>query len=143
MGSRIRGISDEARRLLEKQPWPGNVRELENTLIRAALLAPGITLLPQDIQLPSPEAQPRSYESLALDELVRVKLQEFFDRSGNVDPTNLYELLLKHIERPLIEITLKRTHGNQVRAAEILGINRNTLHKKISYLKIDVERLLD
>jgi two-component system nitrogen regulation response regulator GlnG len=141
MGTRIEGISEDARRLLEQHSWPGNVRELENVLTRGALLASGPTLLPRDIQisLPVPEA---AYQDLSLEELVRLKLQEFFDYSGDVDPRNLYELLLQRVEKPLIELTLRRTRGNQLRAADILGINRNTLHKKIANLKINVKALL-
>jgi len=60
-----------------------------------------------------------------------------------VDVENLYSLVIERVERPLIELTLKATRGNQIRAAQILGINRNTLRKKITHLHINVKDSYD
>ncbi len=71
---------------------------------------------------------------------MRAKLQEYFRPNRDHVPQNLHRLILDRIERPLIELALERTNGNQLRAAAMLGINRNTLHKKIAELKIDPKR---
>jgi two-component system nitrogen regulation response regulator GlnG len=140
MGTNITGVSPEASALLNAHPWPGNVRELENTLVRAAVLAPGPTLMPRDLALATREATATVYDEMSLEEVVRLKLKDYFRQIGDVEPTDLYQLILERVERPLIELTLERTHGNQLRAAAILGINRNTLHKKVIQLKITPRR---
>jgi two-component system nitrogen regulation response regulator GlnG len=60
-----------------------------------------------------------------------------------VDLDDLYSLVIERVERPLIELTLKRTRGNQIRAAQMLGINRNTLRKKLTELRIRVNKEQD
>ena len=140
MGTSITGISPEARDLLLRHNWPGNVRELENTLIRAAVLASGSTIMPRDLALAAQEPTPAMYGDMSLEEIVRLKLREYFRQTGDVEPSDLYALILERVERPLIELTLERTGGNQLQAAAILGINRNTLRKKISTLKITPRR---
>jgi two-component system nitrogen regulation response regulator GlnG len=141
MGIQISGISPEAQKRLEEHPWPGNVRELENTLIRAAVLSSGPILFPKDFTLQSkPAAATLEVDQLSLEEIIRHKLEDYFRRTGDVELDNLYSLVIERIERPLIELTLKKTRGNQIRAAQILGINRNTLRKKILDLRIDVKK---
>ena len=140
MGTSITGISPEARDLLLRHNWPGNVRELENTLIRASVLASGSTIMPRDLALAAQEPTPAMYGDMSLEEIVRLKLREYFRQTGDVEPSDLYALILERVERPLIELTLERTGGNQLQAAAILGINRNTLRKKISTLKITPRR---
>jgi two-component system nitrogen regulation response regulator GlnG len=140
MGTSITALSSEARDLLLRHNWPGNVRELENTLIRAAVLASGSTLMPRDLALATQEPAPAAYAEMSLEDVVRMKLQEYFRQTGDVQPSDLYSLIMERIERPLIELTLERTNGNQLQAATILGINRNTLRKKISLLKITPRR---
>jgi two-component system nitrogen regulation response regulator GlnG len=140
MGTSITGLSTEARDLLVRHDWPGNVRELENTLVRAAVLAAGPTLMPRDLALATQEPPPPLYADMSLEEIVRLKLREYFRQAGDVEPSDLYSLIIERIERPLIELTLERTNGNQLQAAAILGINRNTLRKKIATLKITLRR---
>jgi len=140
MGTSITGISAEARAMLNTHAWPGNVRELENTLVRAAVLAPGPTLMPRDLALATHDAAATTYDDLSLEDVVRLKLREYFRQTREIELTNLYPLIMERIERPLIELTLERTHGNQLKAAAMLGINRNTLHKKITDLKIVPKR---
>jgi two-component system nitrogen regulation response regulator GlnG len=140
-GTRISGVSPEALKLLEEHSWPGNVRELENTLIRAAVLSPGPILFPQDLALQTRQAGvPPEVDHLSLEEIIHRKLEDYFERTRDVELDNLYSLLIERVERPLIELTLKKTRGNQIRAAQILGINRNTLRKKISDLHITVKK---
>jgi two-component system, NtrC family, nitrogen regulation response regulator GlnG len=140
MGTTVTGVSAEARAILNAHVWPGNVRELENTLVRAAVLAPGPTLMPHDLALATTDTAVTAYDELSLEDVVRLKLKEYFRQTRDVEPTNLYPLIIERIERPLIELTLERTNGNQLKAAAMLGINRNTLHKKIAQLKIAPKR---
>lgn len=141
MAIQISGVSPEAQRLLEGHAWPGNVRELENTLIRAAVLSSGPILFPKDFALQSKEPLASlEVDELSLEELIHHKLEDYFRRIEGVDIDNLYSLVIERIERPLIEFTLRKTRGNQIRAAQILGINRNTLRKKITDLRIPVKR---
>ncbi len=67
----------------------------------------------------------------SLETVVEMKLSRFFDQLGGFYPENLYDLIIKKVEKPLIQQILVRTGGNQLQAAQILGINRNTLRKKI------------
>jgi two-component system nitrogen regulation response regulator GlnG len=140
MATTITGVSPEGQAVLNAHDWPGNVRELENTLVRAAVLAPGPTLMPRDLALAARDTTVAVYDDLSLEEVVRLKLKEYFRQTRDVEPTDLYALIMERVERPLIELTLDRTRGNQLKAAAILGINRNTLHKKISELKITPKR---
>lgn len=141
MGIKISGVSPDALTLLGEHPWPGNVRELENTLIRAAVLCSGPVLFPKDFTLQNKQtpATPE-LDQLSLEEIIRHKLEDYFHRTEGVDVDNLYSLVIERIERPLIELTLKKTRGNQIRAAQILGINRNTLRKKITDLRIEIKK---
>ena len=141
MGIQVSGVSPDAQKLLEEHSWPGNVRELENTLIRAAGLSPGPSLFPKDFTLQNkPTAASLDVDQLSLEEIIRHKLVDYFRRMEGVDVDNLYSLVIERVERPLIELTLKKTKGNQIRAAQLLGINRNTLRKKITDLRIELKR---
>jgi two-component system nitrogen regulation response regulator GlnG len=75
-----------------------------------------------------------------LEDFVERKLKDFVKKIKASQPKNLYTLLLNEIERPLISLTLKETNGNQIQAALILGMNRNTLRKKIKDLRIPLKR---
>src|SRR5207244_10759631 len=127
--------------LLEGHAWPSNVRELENALSRAAVLSSGPILFPNDFTWQNkPVTTTLEVDQLSLEELIRHKLEDYFRRTEGVDVDNLYSLVIERIERPLIELTLKKTRGNQIRAAQILGINRNTLRKKIVHLRIELKK---
>lgn len=73
----------------------------------------------------------------SLEEIVRTKLSNFLEKAEDCDIEDLYPVVLAQVEKPLIELMLKRSSGNQLQAARMLGINRNTLRKKIQELKID------
>lgn len=77
-------------------------------------------------------------QSVSLEKLVKSKLEVLFQQqtAAQVDLSGLYNIVLEQVERPLIELTLMNCRGNQVRAAQLLGINRNTLKKKIDTYKI-------
>ena len=84
--------------------------------------------------LDSPQPGLQDYDSLSLEQIIKRKLEDYFLRTRGVELENLYTLVMERVERPLIELTLKTARGSQVRAAQILGINRNTLRKKITSL---------
>jgi two-component system nitrogen regulation response regulator GlnG len=141
LGTAIVGVSDDAAALLVRHSWPGNVRELENALLRAAVLARGRTLVPDDFALAGQPHQTAA-EALPLEDAVRRRLSELLANDGGAAAGDLHAMLISAVERPLIEVVLERAGGNQVKAAEMLGINRNTLRKKITELGIDVRRAL-
>lgn len=141
MGVQISGVSPETLRIFEEHEWPGNIRELENTLIRAAVLSPGPILFPKDCTLQNKQGGGSpDIDHLSLEEIIHHKLEDYFVRTKGVDIDNLYSLVIERVERPLIELTLRKTRGNQIRAAQILGINRNTLRKKILDLRIQFKK---
>ncbi|OGQ14078.1 MAG: hypothetical protein A3B70_05435 [Deltaproteobacteria bacterium RIFCSPHIGHO2_02_FULL_40_11] len=79
-------------------------------------------------------------KDLPLEELVHQKLESFIEQIQGYDVNDLYPVVLERVERPLIQLVLKKTRGNQVRAASMLGINRNTLRKKINTLNIKIKK---
>ncbi|HEX9779154.1 MAG TPA: nitrogen regulation protein NR(I) [Geopsychrobacteraceae bacterium] len=139
LGVQTREYSQDALSLLKKHSWPGNVRELENVIKRAALLSPNQVLMPADFPGLFSNSDLGGQED-SLEALVARKLQNSLAQMDLQDLDNLYEMVLHQVERPLINIILQQTRGNQVRTAEILGINRNTLRKKIKTLDIMVKR---
>ncbi len=120
--------------LLTRFDWPGNVRELENAIKRALVLAHSELLTPDDFDFLEP-AGPPAQPADGLPQLVR---REALSALEEPEPAELYRRLLERLERPLLETVLERTEGNQIRAAALLGINRNTLRKKIAELGIRV-----
>lgn len=141
MNTAVSGVTPEAMAVLRHYSWPGNVRELENTLLHAAVLAPGRMLTAADLALPAKEPPlPADFTDLSLEEVVRRKLQAYFQHTAPLEPCDLHAMVVGQIEKPLIELTLEYTGGNQLKAAELLGINRNTLRKKITDLKIAVKK---
>ena len=133
------GLAKEAMALLCSYAWPGNVRELENIIQRAALLSPDGLL--NIIDFPSlTMGHDNGANGASLEGLINQKLQSSLTQIDLQDMNNLYEMVLHQMERPLINIVLEKTRGNQVKAAEVLGINRNTLRKKIQTLNITAKR---
>jgi two-component system nitrogen regulation response regulator GlnG len=137
MGTDIAAIAPEAEELLVHHPWQGNVRELENCLLRAAVLAPGRTLTAADMSLS--EASPPPPLATSLAETLHNAVAALVD-DPNRPANDLHAAVVAAVERPLIEKVLHVTGGNQLRAAEMLGINRNTLRKKITMLGIELGR---
>ena len=130
LGTAKQVILPEAEQALLEYSWPGNVRELENTLIRAAVLSPGPQLSVQDLRFPRSIPSAGQGEG-SLTEIVRACAQAKLDGQGGGMLNDLYARLLDEFENPLLQAVLARTDGNQSRAAQILGINRNTLRKKL------------
>jgi two-component system nitrogen regulation response regulator GlnG len=141
MKANIHGLAPDAERLLVEHSWPGNVRELENALIRACVLAGGRTLIATDFHFSGDSGvPPTNAGDAALDELVRRKLRDALPAGAEALPKDLHAMALSWVERPLLEFVLEKTGGNQLRAAEILGINRNTLRKKITTLGVSIKK---
>ncbi|MFO7855552.1 MAG: nitrogen regulation protein NR(I) [Paracoccaceae bacterium] len=140
-----KAVSQEALDLLKGQPWPGNVRELENLMKRLAALVSDDVIGVEDVEAElaaRPVLAPEGPErGASLGASVEAHLRNYFQLHGDaLPPPGLYDRILKEIELPLIALTLSATRGNQLRAADLLGINRNTLRKKIRELDIPVTR---
>jgi len=136
----VKGVSAEAMALLFEHPWRGNVRELENILLRAAALAPDRVLSPDDLPLSRKSQRAPVDDGLPLAEALAVKIREHIAGFGTAQPRDLYTRVLAMVEKPLFEAVLEATGGNQLKAADILGINRNTLRKKITDYEIALPR---
>jgi two-component system nitrogen regulation response regulator GlnG len=131
---------------LRKFAWPGNVRQLENTLKRLVTTCPQEIIQASDVDsVLGPVQNARQIIGLGggqkLSEAIASHLGRYFDLHGaNLPPSGLYARILREMETPLIEIALEATAGNQAKCADLLGINRNTLRKKIGDLEIRVTR---
>lgn len=141
-GLPVKSIDSEALLRLQAHRWPGNVRELENMIRRLAALysQQNITIDVVESEL-AEISEPGSVDSHSesLSDAVERHLIEYFAKYGDaLPPSGLYEKIISEIEKPLLSISLSSVRGNQVRAAEMLGLNRNTLRKKIRELGIEV-----
>ncbi|WP_221229268.1 nitrogen regulation protein NR(I) [Rubricella aquisinus] len=139
-------ITQDALETLKRQSWAGNVRELENLMRRLAVLCPDETISATEVEQevasrPSMAAEPKAQSGQKLSQAVEGHLQRYFSLHGNeLPPPGLYDRIIREVEMPLIALALSATRGNQVKTAELLGINRNTLRKKIRELDIPVTR---
>jgi two-component system nitrogen regulation response regulator GlnG len=132
---------------LKAHPWPGNIRELENFVRRLAALYTQDTLTSQIIEQELAEAMPDKSGDLGngdakdLSEQVERYLSGYFSGFGKeLPPPGLYDRVIRQVELPLLTAALAATRGNQIRAAELLGLNRNTLRSRIRALDIRVFR---
>ncbi len=126
LNKQIRGVDAGAMDLLLPYAWPGNVRELENAVRRAAVLCRGDVILTEHlsstVKRTPQEAGYPSFDT-ALEELLRERI-----RSGTSNP---YREITEYVDRFLVETALRQADQNQVKAAELLGISRTTLRKKM------------
>jgi two-component system nitrogen regulation response regulator GlnG len=145
-GLGARRLSNEAKSLVRAYAWPGNVRQLENTIRRLVVTSPEEEITRSEVEFvlgnqPAIEPLRQGGEGEKLSAAIARHLRRYFDlHGGNLPAPGLYERILKEMEAPLIEIALDATGGNQARCADLLGINRNTLRKKITDLDIQVTR---
>ena len=145
-GQRHVDIADDAMELMRRYSWPGNVRQLENFALRLASSAREDIITRAEAEnilanQPAIRQHLDGGEQARLSDSVRLHLQRYFDLHGrDLPPPGLYQRILAELEIPLIEISLDATSGNQAKCADLLGINRNTLRKKISELGIEVTR---
>ena len=134
---------------LKQHGWPGNVRELENLMRRLAALCPDEVIGAEVIDCgtrrsaPAParrRPQPGNGPE-TLSSAVERHIKEFLAaHNDGMGVTDVYDKIIAEVERPLIRLTLAATRGNQIKAASMLGLNRNTLRKKIRDLEIPVVR---
>jgi DNA-binding NtrC family response regulator len=129
-------LSEEAVKLMEEYPWPGNVRELENTIQRACVLATSEVLLPKDIPLGaagqrSDGDSDRAPTFPSNNSPVKPTLETAVEILLDAASTDRSLQLLPWLEREFTLFAMKRTKGNQVKAAKLLGVTRATLRKRI------------
>ncbi|MEQ1890025.1 MAG: nitrogen regulation protein NR(I) [Alphaproteobacteria bacterium] len=142
-------LEPAALELMKRHRWPGNVRELENLTLRLAALYLDEVISADIIEaelldsqgLPAEESVSGGNDSLSA-AVERNLIRYFADHGDDLPPSGLHERILREIERPMIAICLTATKGNQIKAAELLGLNRNTLRKKIRDLDISVTRVV-
>jgi len=145
-GAPKRLLSKDALELMRAYSWPGNVRQLENAIKRLVLTSRSDEISRPEVEAVlgnQPEMEPvlGGGDTEKLSASVMRHLRRYFDLHGNMlPPPGLYGRILKEVEQPLIEIALEATGGNQAKCADLLGINRNTLRKKITDLDIRVTR---
>ena len=142
-GLQKKEISNNAVEALKKYKWPGNIRELENFIRRMVVLVATNKIHEYDVEknlkiIYSSNSTDKKYSENSLSMSVETHLKKFFSIHGRSLPSSgLYTRVLSEVERPLISLCLNKTNGNQIKAAQLLGLNRNTLRKKIKELRID------
>uniref|UniRef100_UPI0035AF4762 response regulator n=1 Tax=Paenirhodobacter enshiensis TaxID=1105367 RepID=UPI0035AF4762 len=145
-GLGLRHLSGEAMALVRSYAWPGNVRQLENTVRRLVVTSSEEEITRAEVEAvlgnqPAVEPMRAGGEGEKLSTSIARHLRRYFDlHGGNLPAPGLYDRILREMEAPLIEIALDATGGNQAKCADLLGINRNTLRKKITDLDIQVTR---
>ncbi len=129
-------LTEETLKILKAYDWPGNVRELENAVQRAVTLCQGTKIFPESLP---PQLFSLSRDvSFTFENFLEEKIGDLVERMGGLEQADIYNMVMQRVEKPLITLVLKKTEGNQVHAARLLGINRNTLRKRIRSLKIRV-----
>ncbi|WP_299559298.1 sigma-54 dependent transcriptional regulator [uncultured Sulfitobacter sp.] len=144
VGPRV--LSDGASKVFTNYPWPGNVRQLEHAMRQLSLTSRAAEITRAEAEQivggqPGPEPARLTGTTEKLGASVERHIKRYFELHGNMlPPPGLYQRILREVESPLIEVALAATSGNQAKCAELLGINRNTLRKKITDLEIEVTR---
>jgi two-component system nitrogen regulation response regulator GlnG len=142
-------FDQEALELMKAYAWPGNVRELENLIRRLMALYPQDVItreiieaeLRSDVPDSPIEKGPIRNGDITIAQAVEENMRTYFATFGeNLPPPGLYDRVLTEMEYPLILAALTATRGNQIKAADLLGLNRNTLRKKIRELGVSVYR---
>ena len=139
-----KNLSHAAITALQTHDWPGNLRELDMFIRKIVMLASSDVIDAQDVSAEleaavRTETAPIRQQSLS--EMAELHIAHYFEALGDDLPhAGLYDRIIEEVERPLIIQTLHATKGNQIKAAEILGLNRNTLRKKIEWLHISKDR---
>ena len=147
-GLQTKRISSGGIELMKRYPWPGNVRELENLIRRLAALyaqdeisAEIIEGELKNVEQPAMPGGRLLPDDLSIGQAVEHFLQRYFASFGaELPPSGLYQRILAEVEYPLVLASMTATRGNQIKAAELLGLNRNTLRKKIRELGVNVYR---
>jgi two-component system, NtrC family, nitrogen regulation response regulator GlnG len=140
LGTGRKFLSNEAREILLSSHWGGNIRELENVMKRAMVLTTSSVILPQHLPESIRGGPKEADDADILRRLVERKARALFLNAQAVGNGEIYHVILSEIERFLLQVILDETDGNQLRTADLLGINRNTLRKKIRTLGVEVRR---
>jgi two-component system nitrogen regulation response regulator GlnG len=141
-----KSIDQASMERLKRYRWPGNVRELENLVRRLAALYSQEVISVDVIEAELADTAPQQpaaeeHQNEGLSAAVERHLKDYFAaHKDGIPAAGLYDRVLREIERPLISLSLQATRGNQIKAAQMLGLNRNTLRKKIRDLEIQVIR---
>ncbi|MEH6644979.1 response regulator [Sulfitobacter sp.] len=139
-------LSEGAAKVFANYTWPGNVRQLEHAMRQLALTSRAVEISTAEAEQiagaqPGPEPSRVAPSGEKLGASVERHIRRYFELHGNMlPPPGLYQRILREVEAPLLEVALAATSGNQAKCAELLGINRNTLRKKITDLEIEVTR---
>ncbi|HEX5061720.1 MAG TPA: sigma 54-interacting transcriptional regulator [Kofleriaceae bacterium] len=134
-------VSSRAHERLTAYPWPGNVAELKSIARRLLVHVSRSRIEAGDVDEVLPKVAARvPLEDLAFEEMVKSKLAGLLARIDGYPVHDLYEKVLARVERPLFDLVLAHTGGNQLKAAEILGLNRNTLRKKLADLGMESKK---
>jgi two-component system, NtrC family, nitrogen regulation response regulator GlnG len=142
-GGPQRELAEDALDWLREYTWPGNVRELENMLVRASTFAQGPVIRGSDLSGPraSSGRRPGSAEDESFEAMIRRRLgpvvRSYPEPTAKGQKSDLHPLVVGTAERVLLELVLARMNGNQLKAAKLLGINRNTLKRKLDEHGID------
>ncbi len=137
-------IASRAVDRLAAYSWPGNVAELKDVIGRAAFRAHAhrsAKIEPADVDAELPTIEERvPLEQLSFEEMVRAKIRGLLDRMAGYPVEDLYTAVIERVERPLIELVLSKSEGSQLKAAKVLGLDRNTLRKKMAQLGLKPRR---
>jgi len=138
-------LLDHSIDLLKRHDWYGNVRELKNVMRRLAVLTPGASITVSDVALAlGHDGGQQSLGGLeSLDEVVTRCLRAYMDKLGYAEATGLHHHLLSMVEPALLNLVLDKCRGNQLKAANMLGLNRNTVRKLIRQYEIDPTEFKD
>ncbi|MDF1779189.1 MAG: nitrogen regulation protein NR(I) [Rhizobiaceae bacterium] len=148
-GLQAKRFENSAYDQLKQYPWPGNVRELENFVRRITALYPQDFITSEIVEAELRTESGKDQDSplgnmtgsISIAQAVEDNMRRYFSEFGeDLPPPGLYHRILEEVEYPLVLAALTATHGNQIKAAELLGLNRNTLRKKIRDLGVSVYR---
>ncbi len=131
--------------IFKEYNWPGNIQELRNIIERLFLISNGkkitktdITNVLNDYQY---QASNENTETTTFEEMIDEYIKKFFKTYNENKNKNVYDFFIKKIEKPLIDSMLNYTRGNQIKASNLLGFNRNTLRKKINQLGVTIRKV--
>ncbi len=130
-------LLDDAIELLSRHDWPGNVRELRNVMHRLAVLTPGASITLSDVALALGNTNNSQHEEETLAQVVTRTTRQYLHQLGYGKATDLHANLLEQVEPPLLILALERCNGNQLRVADMMGLNRNTVRKLLRKYEID------
>ncbi|MGA2192231.1 MAG: sigma-54 dependent transcriptional regulator, partial [Nitrospirota bacterium] len=141
LGAPKKSLTPKAMKRLSEYDWPGNVRELENCIKRAVVLSSSNAVLPEDVEvLMKGDSDLKAAEKMTMENLLDDRIRCFLKKTKKLGKSDIYDTVIALIEKPLISGALEETNYNQIRAADLLGINRNTLRKKITELRIPLKK---